>query len=52
MTGWTNIEHTIKRQPSAHMRTAWCGLASLSPTNYLGGQLGRETSVADRFIRN
>jgi hypothetical protein len=53
MTGWTNIEHTMKRQPSAHLRAAWCGLAlSLSPTNYLGGKLGRQTSVADRFIRN
>jgi hypothetical protein len=53
MTGWTKIEHTIKRRPRTHMRAAGCGLIlSLSPTNYLGGNFGRKTSVADRFTRN
>jgi len=43
MTGWTNREYTIKRQPNAHMRGAGCGLVkSLSPTNALG----------DRFTTN
>ena len=53
MTSWTNIEHTMKRRPGAHMRRGWCGLGlSLSPTNTLVGTLGRKTSGADRFIRN
>jgi len=43
MTGWTNIEHTIKRQPSMRLRTAGCGLVvSLSPTNPLGDRFTQD----------
>jgi hypothetical protein len=37
MTGWTNKENTVKRQPSTRMRAAVCGFElSLSPTNIIG----------------
>ena len=43
MTGWTNIENTIKRQPRTHMRAAACGLGvSLSPTNIVGDRFTRK----------
>jgi hypothetical protein len=44
--------HTVERQPSAQMRAAWCGLGrTLSRTNFIGGNLGRETSKDSRYIR-
>jgi|RhiMethySRZTD1v2_1073278.scaffolds.fasta_scaffold00867_13 hypothetical protein len=37
MTGWTNIENTVKRQPGTRMRAAACGFGlSLLPTNIIG----------------
>jgi len=48
----TPRQHAAKRQPSAQMRAAWCGLSvSLFPTNILGGNLGQETSIDSRYSR-
>jgi hypothetical protein len=45
--------HTVERQPSAQMCAAWCGLVvSLSPTNFIGGKLGQQTSKDSRYIRH
>gem|GEM_PF-907873 len=54
MMGRTHKQQTAKRQPSANMRTAWCGLGfGLEPTNFFGGRLGQSTSIVDsRYIRH
>jgi hypothetical protein len=46
-------KHNAQRQPRIGMRVAWCLGSSLSPTNFIGGKLGQETSIVDsRYIRH
>ena len=53
MTSMIHRLHTVERQPSAQMRAVSIGLGrTLSPTNFIGGNLGLETSKDSRYIRH
>ena len=54
MTSMKHRLHKAEGRPSAQLRAAWCGLVSnLSPTNFIDGKLGQETSIVDsRYIRH